>query len=108
MITKDQLLRVLISLHRRRIFREKSFSSHDFIQEYCRRYETEYLDWLMDYQGTGHAFHTVHKQIGRFVSTHEGKEVLRGITYHRTNRDDSECVHGTIDKPMWWRFTDLS
>lgn len=107
MISTHQLLTVLAALHRKRRFREGTFSSHDFIQEYCRQYETEYLDWLMMYYRTERAFQTVHKQIGRFLSKHEN-EVLDThrpyLVFRRTHPNDSECVHGTIDRPMWWEF----
>lgn len=107
MIDESQLLRVLASLHRIRVFREEGFSSHDVIQEYCRQYEIEYLDWLMMYRGMGHAFQTVHKQIGRFLSKKENMVLDTHrpyLTFERTHPNDSECVHGTIDRPMWWRF----
>lgn len=104
MIEEPQLINVLAALHRRRDFRENGFSSHDVIQEYCRRYEIEYLDWLMMYHGTGRAFQMVHKQIGRFLSKYEHRSLPRRLAYHRIDRADSECVHGTIDCPMWWEF----
>ena len=78
---------------------EEEFSSHDFIQEYCRQYETEYLDWLMEYHGSGKAFQTVHGLIGKYLSEHHNDLHIAPIGKH-----DSECIHGTIDRPMWWQW----
>lgn len=98
MITIDQAIAVL------RVLRVKNpikFSSHDFIEEYSAQYETEYLDWLNEYRGTGRAFQIVHSLIGRFLSKNEGRILP---SYRRTVRADSENVHGTIDQPMWWEW----
>lgn len=98
MITSSQAEIVLGILHRQK---PNAFSSHDFIEVYCARYEDEYIDWLNTYRGTGRAFWTVHSQIGAFLSENEG---LLMPEYHRTHRADSENVHGTIDQPMWWTW----
>lgn len=97
MITESEATRVLNSLRLKN--EDKLFSSHDFIQEYCRLYETEYIDWLLDYRGTNMAFQTVHGLIGRYLSEHNSSLGIDHVI-----RANSECVHGTIDKPMWWRF----
>ena len=98
MITIPQAEMVLREL---RVKKPREFSSHDFIEEYSAQYETEYIDWLCTYRGTGLAFQTVHGRIGRFLSEKEGKIVPR---YKRTRRADSESCHGTIDQPMWWEW----
>jgi hypothetical protein len=77
------------------------FSSHDFIEEYCKQNEDRYIDWLVSYRGTGRAFQTVHSLIGRFLSENENHIIPK---YTRTMRADSENVHGTIDQPMWWAW----
>lgn len=96
MITPRQAEDVLRRLRRRR---RREFSSHDFIKIYCSRYEREYIDWLISKSGRGRAFQTVHAQIGRFLAKHEDDIEPK---YIRTERADSETVHGTIDQPMWW------
>ncbi len=82
---------------------ENRFSSHDFIEKYCTICERTYVRWLHSYTGRGNAIQTVHSRIGRFMSVHH-----RDLNIAETGRSDSECFHGTIDRPMWWRFTDLS
>ena len=99
MITPREAGVVLCEL---RIKKPSEFSSHDFIEEYCAQYETEYLNWLNEYRGTGRAFQTVHSLIGRFLSENEDSSTLPA--YRRTHRADSENVHGTIDQPMWWEW----
>ena len=98
MITEDQVIKVQRLL---RVAKPREFLSHDFIEEYCKQYETDYIDWLNVYRGTNRAFQTVHSLIGNFLSDNEG-----GLTpeYRRTHRADSENVHGTIDRPMWWEW----
>ena len=98
MITELHANNVLVAIRSRR---KQSFSSHDFIEEFCKQYEDDYLDLLMRYHGTGKAFQTVHSQIGHYLSQHENSLLP---LYHRTARDSSENVHGEIDNPMWWEF----
>lgn len=98
MITESQANNVLTALRSRR---KSSFSSHDFIEEFCKQYEDDYLDLLMHYHGTGIAFQTVHSQIGKFLSEHEHSLMP---LYHRIGRQPSETIHGTEDNPMWWKF----
>ena len=98
MVTRVQAENVLREL---RVKKPREFSSHDFIEEYSKQYETAYLDWLYRYRGTNTAFQTVHSLIGRFLSEKEGKITPR---YKRTRRADSENVHGTIGQPMWWEL----
>lgn len=97
-ITVEQANAILRILQDRPKF-EEEFSSHDFIQEYCRQYETEYLDWLMEFHGSGKAFQTVHGLIGKYLSEHHNDLHIAPIGKH-----DSECIHGTIDRPMWWQW----
>lgn len=98
MVTPTQAERVLNALQRKKT---REFSSHDFIEEYCKQHETEYIDWLVLYRGTGRAFWKVHTEIGTFLSEQEG---LIAPHYHRIGRRTSENVHGEDDKPMWWAW----
>ena len=98
MVTPGQARDVLNALQ---IKKPEGFSTHDFIEEYCKQYEDPYIDWLVSYRGTGHAFWQVHKEIGTFLSNQEGKIAPY---YHRIGRWTSENVHGEDDKPMWFAW----
>ena len=98
MVTPVQARDVLNALQ---VKKPREFSSHDFIEEYCKQYETVYIDWSNVYRGTNRAFQTVHSQIGDYLSENEGELTPE---YRRTHRADSENVHGTIDRPMWWEW----
>jgi hypothetical protein len=50
---------------------QTEFSSHHFIQQFARRFEGDYIDFLQEYRkraGERGAFQEVHKQIARFLS----------------------------------------
>lgn len=98
MITPGQARDVLNALRDKK---PRRFSSHDFIEEYCKQFETPYIDWLVLYRGTGRAFWQVHTEIGTFLSEQEGRIAPY---YHRIGRRTSENVHGENDKPMWWEW----
>lgn len=102
MVTERQARDVLEVLQ---LKKPEGFSTHDFIEEYCKQNETAYIIWLLRESGRGTAFQTVHAQIGRYLSKHENDT---GSIYIRTMRGDSENVHGTIDQPMWWEWKEKS
>lgn len=82
--------------------RENLFSGHDFIEKYCAECEGPYVRWLHSYTGRGSAIRIVHSQIGRFISKHQSE-----LRIEKVGRFNSKCFHGTMDRPMWWRFIDL-
>lgn len=96
-IEREVAERVLEELHRQKPTEE--FSSHDFIQEYCRQNEGENVDWLVRYREADGIFRTVHSQIAYFLSKNIGDLQPQ---YHKTERRESKTVHGTMDGPMWF------
>ena len=72
-----------------------------FIEEYSLWREDDCIDWLNSYRGDGRAFLHVHTEIGSFLGAQEEKLTPR---YHRIGRRDSENVHGTVSRPMWWAW----
>lgn len=100
MINEEQANRVIDELfaHRKP---DNRFSSHDFIQEYCRQYEIPYLEWLWENRDSGTPFQLVHTRIGCFLSEHQTSLIHH---YQQVGRYKSETIHGTDDYPMWWQF----
>ncbi|OXB07788.1 hypothetical protein [Flavobacterium pectinovorum] len=76
---------------------EIEFSSHDFIEKFTDKYESDYIKMLVKYQESGHSFKTVHNQIALFLSA---KKESLGI--YKTQRKGSENVKGKIDIIQWW------
>jgi hypothetical protein len=72
------------------------FSSHDFIEKFSKKYESEYIDMLVSYKGRD-AFKSVHVQIARFLSYNMGD---LGIA--KSKKGPSEHVFGEIDMIQWW------
>ena len=46
------------------------FDSHEFIRHFARKFEIEYVEFLSSYNHE--PFRTVHAQIGKFLSEHQG------------------------------------
>ena len=74
------------------------FSSHDFIEKLAQRYEADYIEMLVNYQGTGNSFQTVHSIIARYLSLNK---TTLGIV--KTKPKPSENVFGSDDLIQWWR-----
>ena len=79
---------------------EEEFSSHDFIEKFIGKFESEYIEMLVRYQNSNQAFQTVNSQIGLYLSTK--KEIL-GI--YKTERKESENVRGRFHDIQWWTRT---
>ena len=76
---------------------KREFSSHDFIEEFSAKFESDYIEMLVGYQNTGIAFQTVHKIIAKFLSINS-----TNLNINKTKRKGSENVHGKIDNIQWW------
>lgn len=72
------------------------FSSHDFIEKFSKKYESDYIDMLVDYKGR-EAFKTVHSQIAKFLSLN-----MKYLGINKRNKDSSEHVFGELDVIQWW------
>lgn len=55
----------------------KEFDSHDFIKRFARRFETDYIDFLSQYQTE--PFKTVHAQIAKFLSENDNQLKIQSI-----------------------------
>jgi uncharacterized membrane protein YqiK len=75
---------------------QEKFSSHDFIEKFAKKYESEYINMLVLYKNQD-AFKTVHAQIARFLSLNMS---ILGIK--KNNKDFSENVFGDRDIVQWW------
>ncbi|MFD2939188.1 hypothetical protein [Flavobacterium notoginsengisoli] len=76
---------------------DKEFSSHDFIEKFTDKHESDYIEMLVKYKGSGNSFRTVHSQIALYLSS---KKEFLGI--YKTQRKESENVRGKIDFVQWW------
>ncbi|NDW11183.1 hypothetical protein [Dysgonomonas sp. 520] len=74
-----------------------NFSSHHFIEKFSQKYESHYIDMLVDYRDSGNAFMKVHGQIAKFLS--ENMHVLQ-IT--KDEKKPSENIFGNEDIIQWW------
>ena len=72
------------------------FSSHDFIEKFSKRYESEYINMLVDYKGR-EAFKTVHSQIAKFLSLN-----MEYLGVKKRDKNSSEHVFGELDVIQWW------
>lgn len=97
-IDQDVAERVLAALQE---INPVDFSSHDFIHEYCRQNERDYVNWLVRYIETDEIFKNAHSQIALFLAKNIGELRPR---YHEIGRRESKTVHGTTDTPMWFAW----
>ncbi|TRW25353.1 hypothetical protein FMM05_08600 [Flavobacterium zepuense] len=82
---------------------DEEFSSHDFIEKFIGKFESEYIGMLVKYQNSNQAFQTVNSQIDLYMNTK--KEIL-GI--YKTDRKASENVRGRFHGIQWWMKTKLN
>jgi len=73
------------------------FSSHDFIEKFSKKYESDYIDMLVDYKGR-EAFKTVHSQVAKFLSLN-----MKYLGINKRDKDSSEHVFGELDVIQWWK-----
>ena len=73
------------------------FSSHDFIEKFSQQYEADYIEMLVKYKNSGHAFQTVHSMIALYLSKN-----MALFNIDKTQKKGSENVHGEIDNIQWW------
>lgn len=76
---------------------EKEFSSHDFIEKFIGKFESEYIEMLVKYQNSNHAFQTVNSQIALYLSTND-----KNLEIYKTKRKASENVRGKFHDIQWW------
>ena len=72
------------------------FSSHDFIEKFSKKYESEYIDMLVLYKGR-EAFKTVHAQIAKQLSSN-----MKTYGIAKSKKKSSEHVFGDTDMIQWW------
>lgn len=61
---------------------EKIFDTHDFIRNFAKKYESDYIDFL--YNSPNKTFHTVHSQIGRFLEGSQEELKIASIGRQRS------------------------
>lgn len=76
---------------------KEEFSSHEFIEKYAYRYEEEYIERLYKHK-KDHAFQTVHRQIGRFLSENQEK-----LGIEKTQRKENLNVFGNETEVQYWK-----
>jgi hypothetical protein len=78
---------------------KETFSSHDFIEKFSQKFESDYIEMLVSYRdkNKGKAFQTVHSMIAKYLS-------LNMDIFHitKSERDSSENVFGSKDYVQWW------
>jgi hypothetical protein len=74
------------------------FSSHDFIEKFSQKFESDYIEMLVNYKDSGKAFQTVHSIIAKYLSNNMDK-------FHiiKSERKGSENVFGSTDYIQWWK-----
>jgi hypothetical protein len=80
--------------------KKESFSSHDFIEKFSKKFESDYIEMLVNYRdkGTTNVFQTVHGIIARFLS-----ENMVKFQITKAKRGPSENVFGSNDNIHWWK-----
>lgn len=78
-------------------FNNKEFSSHDFIEKFIGRFESDYIEMLVKHQNSGHAFQTVHQSIAKFLTNK-----MSILQIKKTQTKDSENVRGNITLVQYW------
>jgi|AntAceMinimDraft_9_1070365.scaffolds.fasta_scaffold52149_1 hypothetical protein len=73
------------------------FSSHDFIEKFSQKFETDYIEMLIKYKNTGTAFQTVHSMLASHLSRN-----MKIFNINKSQKKASENVHGNIGKIQWW------
>lgn len=76
------------------------FSSHDFIEKFAQKHESNYIDMLKEYQKTQNAFQTIHSMIAKFLSINQSS-----LNIKKSLRGTSENVFGNEDVIQWWEKT---
>ncbi len=77
---------------------KSDFNSHDFIEKFSHRFESDYIEMLEKYKTNGSSFQTVHRMIAKFLS--ENKDVF---CIENNGKVPSENVYGNIDYIESWK-----
>lgn len=72
------------------------FNSHEFIEKFSKKFESEYIHFLSSYKGNG-AFRTVHALIAKFLSERSAELNIR-----KTKSVKSRNVFGDYDEIQEW------
>jgi len=73
------------------------FSSHDFIEEFAKIFEEEYIEMLYARKNSGSAFQTVHSIIAKYLSIN-----MSLLAISKSTKKASENVFGNVDCIQWW------
>ena len=65
------------------------FTSHEFIQRFTHKYESNYVEWLSHYQKG--AYQVVHGQIAKYLSKN-----LRQLGIKKLDKVNSKNIFGTV------------
>lgn len=64
----------------------KIFSNREFIAEYSRQYEADYIDSLLKYRGRN-SFKSVHQQIAIFLEYYKDRLEIKKITKRKISKN---------------------
>lgn len=101
-LTKEQAKFIIQEL--KKDLKEKSkdeFNSHEFIEKYAYHYEEEYIDLLYDHK-KNHAFQTVHRQIGHFLSKN-----MEALSIEKTMRKENLNIFGHETEVQFWKIKSI-
>lgn len=76
---------------------DNEFSLFDFIKQFSKQYEEEYIEMLFVYKGKG-GFKTVHKLISVYLSTN--KDILN---IEKSERIDTQNIFGEVVSVRFWK-----
>lgn len=76
---------------------KEEFNSHEFIEKYAYHYEEEYIDLLYDHK-KNHAFQTVHRQIGSFLSNN-----TEYLCIEKTMKKKNLNIFGHETEVQFWK-----
>jgi len=77
-----------------------TFTSHDFIGEYIKQNEHEYIEWLLRYWDTQNdTFRIVNAQIGQYLSS-----CKNDLSVKKAGKVNDTNVHGQKTENQEWSF----
>ncbi len=80
---------------------DDEFGSHDFLERFARRFETEYITFLSEHRkpvGQRGSFKEVHGQIARFLSKNQ-----TALNIEKIDRQETKNVFGNATDNQMWR-----
>ena len=73
------------------------FNSHDFLQKFSKKFESDYIEMLYYYRSSN-AFRTVHSLIAKFLS-----ENANFLCISKTKKVKSKNIFGEFDEIQEWK-----